>query len=311
MLILKWTKALSDPTRLRLAALLLSQELNVGELVGVLGMAQSRVSNHLRILSECGLAASRRDGLRIYYRAAESGSARDFLEAVRPLLGAEAEVRRDQAAADRAIAERTSSSRTFFDAMADDWAALSQEVLGEFDLGGAITALLPTVGTVVDLGCGPGERIPALSVRARRVIGVDQAPNMLTIARRRFGEDGRVEFRLGELEHPPLREGEADAALFCLCLHHLAVPARGIAEAARCLTHGGHLLVVEYEGHQREDMRTRHGDRWLGFDVADIGTWLGQAGFCPPETSRTALPSGLTLVFYRARKAASACTNPN
>jgi ArsR family transcriptional regulator len=311
MLILKLTKALSDPTRLRLAALLLAFELNVGELVSVLGLAQSRVSNHLRILAGCGLAVSRRDGLWVYYRAADEGPARTFLAALRPLLLAEDDIRRDAAAAARVVAERTRESRKFFDALADEWSALSREILGDFDLTAYVSALLPEVGTAVDLGCGPGELVPALSARARRVIGVDQAPNMLAAARQRFGEDERIEFRLGELEHPPLREGEADAALFCLCLHHLAAPARGIEEATRCLAPGGYLLVVEFEGHQREEMRTRHGDRWLGFDPADVGAWLSQAGFCPPEVSREPLPSGLTLVFYRSRKAAAptACAN--
>ena len=62
-------KALSDETRLRLMGLLSRHELNVNEIVQVMEMGQPRVSRHLRLLADCGLLSSRRDGLWVFYQA--------------------------------------------------------------------------------------------------------------------------------------------------------------------------------------------------------------------------------------------------
>ena len=55
-------RALADTTRQRLLQLLLREELNVSELVEVLGQPQSTVSRHLKILREAGLLKDRRLG---------------------------------------------------------------------------------------------------------------------------------------------------------------------------------------------------------------------------------------------------------
>ena len=59
---LKIYKALADETRLRLVRLLARGPLNVNEIIGILGMGQSRVSRHLKILAEAELVTSRREG---------------------------------------------------------------------------------------------------------------------------------------------------------------------------------------------------------------------------------------------------------
>ena len=79
---LPYFKALSDVTRLRILNLLRREELNVNEIVSLLDMGQSRVSRHLKILTDCGLLSSRRDGLWVFYRTAAEGNARAFLDAV-------------------------------------------------------------------------------------------------------------------------------------------------------------------------------------------------------------------------------------
>ncbi|MCQ2445222.1 MAG: metalloregulator ArsR/SmtB family transcription factor, partial [Mailhella sp.] len=58
---LRYLKALADETRLRLAVVLYHYELSVNELVALLGMGQSRISRHLKILTEAGLLRPRRD----------------------------------------------------------------------------------------------------------------------------------------------------------------------------------------------------------------------------------------------------------
>src|SRR5882672_4964399 len=65
---LKSLRALSDPTRLRIIALLEKEELSVNELQDATKMGQSRISTHLGLLQEAGLLQSRRDGKRTFYR---------------------------------------------------------------------------------------------------------------------------------------------------------------------------------------------------------------------------------------------------
>ena len=55
-------RALADPTRLRIIGLLRAMELSVGELAQVLGQSQPRVSRHVKILADAGLAIRRKEG---------------------------------------------------------------------------------------------------------------------------------------------------------------------------------------------------------------------------------------------------------
>ena len=84
-------KALSDETRLTMLALLLQHgELCVCDFVEVLAITQSKASRHLRYLLNAGLVADRRDAAWVHYRIQEQPdhTARDVIEAVRPLLAA-------------------------------------------------------------------------------------------------------------------------------------------------------------------------------------------------------------------------------
>ena len=69
-------KALSDPTRLTIAAALAAtDELCVCDLAWVIERADNLVSHHVRILRSLGLARSRRDGKMVLYSLTESGRA--------------------------------------------------------------------------------------------------------------------------------------------------------------------------------------------------------------------------------------------
>src|SRR6201982_3223025 len=69
---MRWTlkslRALSDPTRLRIIALLEKDELSVNELQEITRMGQSRISTHLGQLQDSGLVNSRRGGKRPFYK---------------------------------------------------------------------------------------------------------------------------------------------------------------------------------------------------------------------------------------------------
>ncbi|MHC1790798.1 ArsR/SmtB family transcription factor [Solidesulfovibrio sp.] len=289
---LPWFKALADETRLRLVRVLSRHELSVGEITTVLGMGQSRVSRHLAILVGCGLLVSRREGAWTFYSATTTGRETSFLRCLAPFLdtaGPEA----DLTAVDAVLRERRLETRRFFNDIASDWAALRREVLGEVDPAALVREVMPAgVGAAADLGCGPGDLLPVLAERAGAVIGVDSSPSMLALAERRsLGLP--VSVRMGELEHLPMADGEADFAVICLTLHHLPDPAAALTEARRVLSPAGRLVVIDFTPHEDEAMRRRFGDRWLGFSREKLAKWLDRAGFTLDDWSTHPVNKGL------------------
>src|SRR5215469_16685400 len=79
---LKSLRALSDPTRIRIIALLEKDELSVNELQEVTRMGQSRISTHLGLLQDSELVQSRREGKRTFYRLYPESNhgAQEFIE---------------------------------------------------------------------------------------------------------------------------------------------------------------------------------------------------------------------------------------
>ena len=302
-------KALADETRLRLAYVLRAAEMNVGELVTVFGMGQSRVSRHLKILAEAGLVDCRREGQWTLCRATtaeENPAAHAFLEATCALLEGSEPYAGDVDRAQAQLSERAAATRRFFDTVAGDWESLSADVLGGFDIDAELVRRVPEGATVADLGCGTGGLMERLAQRACLVIGVDNAPAMLELARDRFRgteAESRISLRHGELTQLPLREAEAQAVVLCLVLHHLPDPVAALAEARRVLAPGGVLLVADFDRHDHEFMRKDHGDMRLGVDRQTLISWLGQAGFIPASIQAYPVNQGLTVLLAEAARA--------
>lgn len=302
---LQYFKALSDETRLRLLHILQRYELSVNELVNILGMGQSRVSRHLKILTDAGLLTSRRDGLWVFYAADAEGPGHDFIRAILPFVVTDPSMQADTDMAAQIIEERALKTRQFFNAIAEDWDALNNEVLGDFDLAAAVCQALPLdCGLAVDLGCGTGSVLERMLPRTEGVIGVDGSPRMLELARRRFPakctREGSVSLRIGELDHLPLRDGEAHFACINLVLHHLSSPAAALREIRRILKPGGLLLVTDFDKHDDEHMRNDYGDRWLGFDAATLRELLQEAGFEVRRIRRQPVEKKLALLLALA-----------
>src|SRR5215471_7468944 len=79
---LKFLRALSDPTRLRIVALLEKDELSVNELQEITRLGQSRISTHLGLLQDSGLVQSRREGKRTFYKLNQqaNGAIGEFIQ---------------------------------------------------------------------------------------------------------------------------------------------------------------------------------------------------------------------------------------
>lgn len=298
--VLPYVKALADETRLRLMAVLARHELNVNEIVALLGMGQPRVSHHLKVLSMAGLLKARRDGSWVYYSAALLGRGHEFWQAISPFCRDDAFFDADLRMARSIIEERAKKTRRFFNAIAEDWDRLNKEIMGGFDLPGSVLAFMPVCATAVDLGCGTGTVLARLCEKAPYVIGVDGSPRMLEMARRRFAANDQVSLRIGDLEHLPLRDGEAQFASINMVLHHLSHPQEALPEIARVLEPGGRLVIADFEQHDNERMREEYGDLSLGFDVAVLSQWLDGAGFRVERLERAAVKNGLTVVLISA-----------
>ncbi|MFA6008443.1 MAG: metalloregulator ArsR/SmtB family transcription factor [Desulfobacteraceae bacterium] len=299
---LTYFKALSDSTRIRIYNVLLDHELSVNELVTLLDMGQSRVSHHVKILADAGLLTCRRSGVWSFYSAEKGQAIAGFSEAVRSLFKEESSLGDDLKTAVKIIGERSVTTRQFFNTIAPQWDSLKKEILGSFDINQAISGNLEGFNVAADLGCGTGELMSYLKNKAGRVIGVDSSQKMLEEARKRFSrQSGYVDLRLGELEHLPMKDGEADLAVISLALHHLSEPQFAVKEASRVLTKGGTLIVAELEQHANETLRKNYGDRWLGLSKEDVSDWLVQCGFKLGTVTSHNLHKSLVLHIYTSK----------
>jgi len=276
--------ALADPTRLRVLMLLRAMELSVGEIAQVLGQSQPRVSRHLRILIDAGLAERRKEGSWVFVSLA----ARERVEPLFLLLerwadldGEAASITADAARLAAVRADRAVAAQAYFAAHAGQWDALRSLHVAESEVEAAIARALAgaPLGRLIDIGTGTGRMIELFATQADRALGVDRSPEMLRLARAKLAEAGlTAELRQGDMYALPLPSGEADTVILHQVLHYAQSPAAAVAEAARQLAPGGRLLIADFAAHEREELRSGDAHARLGFaDEAVLG-WLEASG---------------------------------
>jgi len=273
-------KALADPCRLRLVAVLSRGEFTVQELTSILAMGQSRISRHLKILTDAGILSVQRQGTWAYYRL---GGDNAFFDDLWPVmerrLDALPERKADLDALAKALDARRRRSQDFFDRHARQWDDLAREVLPLADYLPELLSSLPSCESLVEIGVGTGALLSELRRKAQRVVGVDHSPAMLDEARRRIATLDGVELRLGEMAHLPLSDNECRGAVLNMVLHHAPRPAEVLSELARIVAPGGDLIIADMVRHERDWMRERLADQWLGFERDELSGWLAAAGF--------------------------------
>lgn len=301
---LTYFKALSDETRIRLVNILLHHELKVGELVSILEMGQSRISRHLKILADAGMVKSLKEGVWGFYSITDKGPGRDFINSVRYVFEKEPVLEQDLERARRIIEARSKNTLRFFDHVASSWDLLKREIIGPFDIKKQIFSDAGSYKVGVDLGCGTGELLDAMKNHAAKVIGVDSSPRMLEEARKRFsGGTGRnIEIRLGEIEHLPMGDNEADLAVISLVMQYLDDPEVAVSEVRRILKPGGNFILAEFSRHDRESLKEVYGVKHLGFAADTIRAWLEKSGFTVNRVESHELSKGLTLNIFRSKR---------
>lgn len=280
-------RAAGEPSRLRALALLARGELSVGELAQALDQSQPRVSRHLKVLTEVGLAERVPEGAWVFYRLAPEGRfARGFVEAIVGSIALEDPAfQRDLKRLQQVRAARANAAAAYFAANASDWARLRALHLPEADIEAAILAAAGPgpFDFLIDVGAGQGRMLELFADRVRRAEGFDVSLQMLSVARvtiDRLG-GGRFGVRQGDIYAPPFAPGSADLVTVHQVLHFLPDPGRAVLEATRLLRAGGRLLVVDFAPHEHEFLRTEHAHRRLGFSDLEMLEWLTAAGAAP------------------------------
>ena len=275
-------RLLGDEVRLRLLRVLAGKHgrLNVTELTAVLGIAQSGVSRHLRLLKEAGLVIEERGGGFSYYRLSPTlldGGFAGLWPALQAQFAEAAQtpaVRGDESRLQEVIRLRKEN----FEVHGTDrgqfvpgrsWAAWSR----------ALGLMLPPVD-VADIACGEGYLSVESALWARRVVGVDRSPDVLKRARALAERRGvkNVTWKRGDMEKLPLGDTSVDVVLLSQALHHAVNPPRAMSEVARVLRPGGRVLALDLREHDQEWVRDRVGDRWLGFKDDELERLVTGAG---------------------------------
>lgn len=297
-------KALSDQTRLRILNLLDKKELNVNEIVSILDMGQSRISRHLKILSDSLLITSRKDGLWVFYKSDNSNFSGELIRLIDSRLKKEEPFSLDIDRLDKYIKERGEMGKEYFNKIASDWKKIRGKILGDLDLNTEIVKVTGKCLCAADLGCGNGELAGKLLVKSEKVIGVDRSPGMLEEADKylkSLGVEG-FDLRLGELAHLPVRDGETDCTVINMVLHYLDDPSAAIEEAGRIVKKGGRLVIADLESHSDESLRSNYGHRWLGFPQDTIKNWISLNGFYFKKLKIFTAAKGLNVVLYVSEK---------
>lgn len=283
--IVKSLRVLSDPTRLRLVLLLIEEELTVAELQEILGMGQSRISASLGLLKREGLASDRRVGKNIFYcaRPETLASLRPILDAARRELE---EAARDHAALSLTLRKRKDRAAEYFNKLAGKFGRTYIPGRSWQALAHALLRLLPPM-VIADLGAGEGTLSQLLARSARRVIAIDNSEKMVEFGSALAREHGykNLEYRLGDIEDPPIDRESVDVALFSQALHHAASPQRAVKAAHRMLREGGRIVILDLASHSYEQARELYAHVWMGFSEVDLHQMLRTAGFSRIEIS--------------------------
>ena len=292
---------------MRILCLLNEAELTVSELVAILGQSQPRVSRHLKLLVEAGLAVRSREGAWAFFRLADEGGAlaRDLvsrLDRADPTLAA------DRGRLEVAREARRRQAAAYFAERAADWDTIRALHAPEERVEAALMQIIgeKPFRSLLDLGTGTGRMLEVLAPRAVRAVGVDQSAAMLALARSRIDEAGlrHVQLRQGDIYAAPVERDGYDLVVIHQVLHFLDDPARALKEAARAVAPGGRLVIVDFDQHEEDYLRADFAHRHLGFAISEIESLLQEAGLADIRSMRVPPAPGesgkLTVALWLA-----------
>ena len=306
--ILKYLKALSDNTRIRLIALLSLEELSVNEIQQITSLGQSRISTHLSILQETKMICFRKEGKKSVYKINPNipEEAQQAINLANKGAQESEHYSEDFKNLKRIVEKRNNQAQVYFN-----------QVAGRFDqkygpgrswqaFGQVLLRLIPPLD-IADLGSGEGLIGELLANNARKVICVDNSKKIVRFGQKKVKKAGlkNIQFSLGDIENIPLKSKSVDVALFSHALHHAKQPEMALSEAHRILRPEGQLIILDLLEHQFENAKEIYGDYWLGFPINTLYEWVETAGFKDieiTEAAREEEPPHFTTLLVIARK---------
>jgi ubiquinone/menaquinone biosynthesis C-methylase UbiE/DNA-binding transcriptional ArsR family regulator len=304
-------RAVGEETRLRIVGLLQHGELTVTDLTDILGQSQPRISRHLKLLADAGVVDKHREGTWAFFELAGDGP---IAELVAGLLAQiedlDPVVASDLDRLEVVRSRRAAAAQEYFAGVADHWdeerSLHAPDEIVEAEIL-AVAGEQP-YRSLLDLGTGTGRMLQLLSgATVERAVGIDNSHSMLAVARANLerAEVRRVDLRQGDVYSPSFERGAFDLIVIHQVLHFLDDPARAVREAARLLSPGGRLLIVDFAPHSLEFLRTEHAHRRLGFRTDTVSSWLAHAGLDVGRARTIDSPEGadegLTVCLWLGR----------
>lgn len=304
--VLNALRAAADMTRLRLLLLCAQGEWTVSELTQVLGQSQPRVSRHLKLLADADLLERIPEGSWVFYRRAQIGpGARMARNLCRMLPTDSATVARDRQRLSAVRETRRVQANGYFAARAQSWDQLRSLYVDEAKVESALLSLLEdrSPSRLLDIGTGTGRILQLLAPHIGTGLGIDQSIEMLTVARANLDRVSlkNCQVRQGDMYHLAVADGAFDVTVLHHVLHFADDPQAALAEAARVLSPGGLLVVIDFAPHDQEFLRREHAHRRLGFDDGEMQAWLRSAGLIFEEPTMLK-GDPLTVVLWSAKR---------
>lgn len=276
-------RSVGETTRLRILALLAEAELTVSDLTDILRISQPVISRHLKVLSDAGVIERFREGSWAFFRLATNAPTAGLVQSlVRHLDAADPVIVHDRARLEGVRIGRASQAQEYFSRYAAEWDQIRTLHVADERVERAIVEALGSrpISSLLDVGTGTGRILELLGQQTHRGVGVDLSRDMLAIARTKLAAAllPHCGVQLGDLYDLPFGPKTFDVVVVHQILHLLDDVPRAIAEAARVLSPGGRLLVVDFAPHDQEVLRDEHAHRRLGFATDTVSGWMVSAG---------------------------------
>lgn len=311
------TRAIGEPTRLRILVLLSHGEMAAGEMSVVLNQSQPRVSRHLKLLVEAGLIERRPEGAWVFFKLTSEGAPNRIITAIlNEVSKTDFVILRDTERLAQVQAQREQQAQAYFESAAAEWETLRRLHQPDDEVEAALTQMVQDQQFAfhVDLGSGTGRMLELFGPMTRQAEGLDSSRKMLAMARARVDASTKssVSVRHGDILALPYAEKSANLITIHQVLHYMREPHLAIGEAARVLADDGVLLIADFAPHAFEELREKHAHRRLGLAEQDVVKWCEMAGLQVVKTQHVLPPShveGLAVTIWKAVRPKSSRPN--
>ena len=305
-------KALGDSIRLQILRLLKSESFGVLELCRILGIRQSALSHHLKILSNAQLVSTRREGNSIFYRRvflSDDDYYREIKESVFDQVDLLPLARSAEKKISQIQLERAQQSLSFFNKNADKFKEQQGLIVAHDDYGSILHDVIDSLGlndkaTVLEVGPGEGLLLTELAAKFKKLVALDNSKEMLEKSKEAIakGKFNGVQFILGDTTIARKKDVLSDLIIFDMVLHHISSPTKTFKDSSALLNENGYLLIADLSTHDQDWVRESCGDLWLGFDETDLNHWAQKAGLVTGQSSYLGLRNGFQIQIRVFRK---------